>query len=180
MRWRAENAPAAVALDPPTAVASFVALVLGANGPFYPLYVIALVGWVAGHLALLTLFATPFFLAIPALARRAGLAARLALWLIGTLNTVWCMKLLGPASGVGVFLLPCVSLAALLPAGMMRLAAAGLPLLALLLPWDWFGTPILALTTAENARLAFLNEFSAACLTGLLALRLGRLLPAAR
>ena len=168
----------AAAPDPITATAGFVALVLGANGPIYPLYVIAVVGWGRGHPAFLTMGAMPLFLAIPALGRRVPGMAGLALWLVGTLNTLWCMKLLGPASLVGVFLLPCAALAALLPPGLPRLAGAGLPLLGLLVPHPWFGAAILRLTAEQDARLATLNLFSAGCLTGLIGLRLGRLVGA--
>ena len=162
--------------DPATALACFLALVLGSNGPFYPLYVIAVVGWSRGHAAFLTMAAMPLFLAIPALARRSPAAGRIALWLVGTINTVWCMKLLGPATGVGLFLLPCITLAALLPGRVLALAAAGLPLLPLLLPVAAFAPPILSLTAAEDGRLATLNGFSAACLTALIALRMAGLL----
>jgi hypothetical protein len=162
--------------DPASATACFIALILGGNGPIYPLYVIAVVGWADGHAAFLTMGAMPLFLAIPALARRAPAAAPVALWLVGTLNTLWCMKLLGPASLVGVFLLPCAALAALLPTGPARLAGAGLPLLGLLIPHPWFAAPILRLTAAQDLRLASLNLFSAGCLSGLIGLRLGRLI----
>ena len=162
--------------DPVTAVACFVALVLGANGPFYPLYVIALVGWARGHAAFLTMGAMPLFLAVPALARWQPGLARAALWLVGTVNTVWSMKLLGPETGVGLFLLPCIALAALLSGRLLTLAAAGLPILPLLIPVAAFGQPIMALTPAEDARLAALNGFSAACLMGLIALRLAGVL----
>jgi hypothetical protein len=162
--------------DPATAMACFVALVLGANGPFYPLYVIAVVGWARGHAAFLTMGAMPLFLAVPALARSRPEAARVALWLVGTVNTVWCMKLFGPESGVGLFLLPCIALAALLQGRLLTLAAVGLPILPLLMPATTFGPPILALTAAENARLTTLNGFSAACLMGLLTLRLASML----
>ncbi len=174
MRLRAYTAHT----DPATSAACLVAIVLGSNGPFYPLYVIALVGWARGHLAFLTLFATPVFLAIPLLAQRSPSAGRAALWLVGTVNTVWCMKLMGPGSGIGIFLLPCIALAALLPGGWTRLAGAGLPLLPLLVPRNWFGVPVMTLTAAQDAHLALLNQFSAACLMGLLALQLGRLVPA--
>lgn len=163
--------------DPVTAVACLVAVVLGSNGPFYPLYVIAALGWAQGHLAFLTMFASPLFLAIPLLARRHPQTARVTLWLVGTVNTIWCMKLLGTASEVGLFLLPCIMLAALLPPGSARLAGVGGPLMVLLIPSDWFGAPIMALTVAQDSHLASLNQFSAACLTGLLALRIGQLLP---
>ena len=166
----------AAAPDPITATAGFVALVLGANGPIYPLYVIAVVGWGRGHAAFVTMVAMPLFLAVPALARRRPETARAALWLVGTVNTVWCMKLLGPETGVGLFLLPCIALAALLQGRVLTLAAVGLPILPLLMPATAFGQPILALTAAEDARLAALNGFSAACLMGLIALRLASVL----
>lgn len=170
MKWHDDTAHP----DPATALACFVAVVLGFNGPFYPLYVIALVGWTRGHIAFLTMFATPLFLAIPLLARHRPAGGRVALWLVGTSNTLWCMKLLGPASGVGLFLLPCIALAVLLPAGWARLAGAGLPLALLLVPKEWFGAPIMVLDAAQYARMATLNQFSAACLIGLLALRSGK------
>lgn len=173
MRRGADLAPR----DPATATACFVAAVLGWNGPFYPLYVIALTGWSRGRLAFLTMIATPAFLAIARLGGRRPAAGRMALWLVGTVNTLWCMKLLGPGSGVGVFLLPCTLLAVLLPAGAVRLAGAGLPLLALLVPRPWFEPAIMTLTAGQQAHLVVLNQFSAACLTALLALRLGRFVP---
>lgn len=165
--------------DPATAVACFIATVLGLNGPFYPVYVIVLVGWADGHLALLSMLASPLFMMIPLLARRVSVIGPVALWLVGTVNTVWCMKLLGPDSGVGVFLLPCIAVAVLLPSGWTRLMGAGLPLLPLLSLRSWFGVPIMTLTGEQDAHLALLNQFSAACLTGLLTLRLARLLPSA-
>jgi hypothetical protein len=124
------------------------------------------------------MMATPLFLAVPLLARRAPWVGRFILWLVGTTNTVWCTKLFGPSSGIEIFLLPCTALAALLPQGWLRLAGAGLPLLLLLIPASWIGVPIIGLTSGQAAHLALLNEFSAACLLGLLALRFGRLLPA--
>ena len=162
--------------DPATATANFVALVLGSNGPVYPLYVIAVAGWARGHAAFLTMGAMPLFLAVPALARWRPETARAALWLVGTVNTLWCMKLLGPATGVGLFLLPCIALAALLGGRMLTLAGAGVPILLLQIPAVAFGRPILAFTRVEDARLAALNGFSAACLLGLIALRLAGVL----
>ncbi len=162
--------------DPATEAVCFVALVLGSNGPVYPLYVIAVVGWARGHAAFLTMGAMPLFLAIPALARWRAEAGRTALWLVGTANTVWCMKLLGPATGVGLFLMPCIALAALLNRRMVTLAAAGVPILLLQIPAAAFGHPILRFTQVEAARLAALNGFSAACLLGLIALLLAGVL----
>ncbi len=166
--------------DPATAVACFVALVLGSNGPFYPLYVIAAVGWARGHPAFLTMGAMPLFLAVPALARWRPEAAPAALWLVGTVNTVWCMKLLGPETGVGLFLLPCIALATLLGGRLVTLAGAGVPILLSQIPSAAFGHPILALTPAEDARLTALNGFSVACLMGLIALQLAGVLRGSR
>lgn len=164
--------------DPATAVVCLVSVVLGANGPFYPLYVIALTGWTQAGLAFLTMLATPLFLAIPVLARGTPKTARLSLWFVGTANTVWCMKLLGTASGVGLFLLPCIVLSVLLSPGWQRMTGIGVPLLLLLVPSQWLGPSIMMLTSAQQIYLAALNQFSVACLLGLLVLQLGRLLDA--
>jgi hypothetical protein len=55
----------------------------------------------------------PFFLLVPILARRAPLAARLALPIVGALDTLFETKLFGEASGTLLFMAPCVMLAAL-------------------------------------------------------------------
>ena len=165
--------------DPATAAANLVALVVGWNGPFYPLFVVALVDTSVLRVSLLTMLATPFFLAIPLLSRRSGRAARLALPVVGTVNTIWCLKLLGPATAVGFFLFPCIALAALLARAEERrllLVAAGFPLVASMLPDSAFGTPIMQLTAAQAARLASLNIGSVATLTFMLALLFADLL----
>ena len=61
--------------DPMAKVAGTVALVVASNQPFYPLYLYAIVGNQAWP-AWLTLLTTPFFLAVPAVARRYPLAGR--------------------------------------------------------------------------------------------------------
>lgn len=55
--------------DPAVQTANTVALVVGSNGPFYPLYVWWLVPE-TGLIPLLTMLATPFFLAVPLVKRR--------------------------------------------------------------------------------------------------------------
>ena len=96
------------------ATANLVAVVIAWNTPFYPLYV----WWAAGPSgmpwALLSLCSLPFFLAVPVIARRSSLAARVALPLVGTANTVFCTWLLGEAAGEQLFLLPCAALGAML------------------------------------------------------------------
>ncbi|QND46025.1 hypothetical protein HB780_10035 (plasmid) [Rhizobium lusitanum] len=89
-----------------------IAWVIIANKPFYPLYV----WWLLGNgivASLFTLIAAPFFLAIPFLASRSPLAARIALPVIGTIDTLFETKLFGAGSGTALFLAPCIMLAAL-------------------------------------------------------------------
>jgi hypothetical protein len=163
--------------DAAAAVANFVALVIAWNGPFYPLYVALLTGW--DRLVLLTLPATPLFFLVPLAMRWSSRLGRAALPLIGTVNTLWCTKLLGAVSAVGLFLMPCVLLAALLFRRGERawmLVAAGLPLAAALLPDTIFGAPLLRLAPDQEARLAALNFVSAAMLSGLLAWQFAGLL----
>lgn len=89
-----------------------VAWVILLNKPFYPLYVWWLVG--SGVQASLgTLVSVPFFLLVPYLAKRSPLAARAALPLIGTLDTLFETKLFGYGSGTELFLAPCIMLVAL-------------------------------------------------------------------
>ena len=99
--------------DPLAKVAATVALVVASNQPFYPLYLHAIVGKQAWP-AWLTLLTTPLFLAVPAVARRHSLAGRAMLPIVGVINTVLCVKLIGLATAVELFLLPCILLAAIL------------------------------------------------------------------
>ena len=61
--------------DPRVAVANTIALVVAANQPFYPLY---LYGLLDGAITPVwfTFLSTPFFLAVPAVARRNAAAGR--------------------------------------------------------------------------------------------------------
>lgn len=163
--------------DPAAAVANTVALVVGWNTPFYPLYTIALAGWRVGPFVLLILLSTPFFLAIPMVSRRSSRAGRLALPLVGTVNTLWCLKLLGPETGVALFFIPCVALATLLYRREERLlffVAATLPLAAYFVPS--LGHPVIDFTPAAAMRMAALNAASVLTLTYLLALQFAGLL----
>ncbi len=114
--------------DPRVAAGNAVALLVALNQPFYPLYVAWLVGdaWPA----LLTFLSTPLFLAVPAVARRSPLAGRALLPLAGIANTVLAAKAFGVASGVEVFLAPCVVLAGLLFRPGERLVAFALMAIA--------------------------------------------------
>ena len=115
--------------DAPLAAAgNKVALVLAGNGPFYPLYVVAVAGSDGMPWLLMTLLAFPPFLVVPAISRHHPLLGRVTLSLAGTANTVFCTWLLGERSGTELFLIPCATLASLLfgagERGLMLLLAA--------------------------------------------------------
>lgn len=150
--------------DPRTAIANTVALVVAGNTPFYPLYL----WWMLGDLVpitLLTLCSFPFFLAVPALARRNALAGRAALPVIGTLNTVFCTWVLGRGSGTELFLLPCVLLATILfGPGERRvmLPVLALPFAVHLLGGGRYGAQ--PFTDQQSAAMLGLNALSVGCL----------------
>ena len=115
--------------DPRVAANNAIAVMVGANGPLYPVYVWLLVGkdfWPS----LLTLISTPLFCLVPAVARRSSLAGRAMLPIVGIVNTLICVKALGEGSGVALFLLPCI----LIPALTMRPRERVLQLIMVSLP----------------------------------------------
>lgn len=150
--------------DPATRLANRVAILVGANGPFYPLYV----WWIlpqAGTVALATMLASPFFLAIPWLSRRCAWLARASLPAVGLANTAWTAALLGPATGVGVFAYPCIVLALLAWRErwlMLGLLGAGLAIQYL--AGTWPSAPIAGLDAAAQSLLVPLNGFSVGAL----------------
>ncbi len=93
--------------------AGTVAVIVASNQPFYPVYLHAIAGSAAWP-AWLTLLSTPFFVAVPAVARRHSLAGRVLLPIAGVANTVLCVKLFGVASAVELFLFPRILLGAIL------------------------------------------------------------------
>ena len=164
--------------DPSTAAVNVIALVVGGNGPLYPLYIVAMFG-AAGLPSFLTCVSSPCFLAIPWLTRRYPSVGRAALPVVGTLHTVWCTKVLGVNSGVELFFLPCVMLAALLFWPQRKWLAfflIGLAIVPILVPGSFYGTPILSLSLDDGARLAALNLISVALLIGFIALQFAGLL----
>lgn len=150
--------------DPATRLANRVALLVGSNGPFYPLYV----WWIvpeAGVVALATMLASPFFLAIPWLSRRCAWLGRAALPAVGLANTAWTGLLLGPATGVEAFAYPCLVLAGLAWRErwlMLGLLGAGLATQQLVAAWTF--APLSGLAPAMQAQLVALHGFSAAAL----------------
>ncbi len=164
--------------DPAAAATNLVALVVAGNGPFYPVYALALIGWDRSA-AWLTMLASPFFAMVPAVSRRWSCAGRAALPLIGIANTVWCSVLLGSASGVGLFLLPCVVLTALLFRSEERrlmLSLIGSALGAMVWVTEFPQVGLMDMTAAQAAALARLDAISVATLIGFIALQLATVL----
>ena len=157
--------------DPLVAGGNFVALVLGWNQPFYPVYLWFIVGadaWVDVP----DVLSAVVFLAIPAIARRRPLLARVLLPLAATANIVLCMKLLGGGSGIWLFLFPCGMLAAGLFRWRERWIMLGLCLLPLavwLLLKGRLGAAPVAFGDAQMASIFALNAVSALSLVAFLA-----------
>lgn len=113
------------------ATANKLALLIAANQPFYPAMLYFALGKPLG-VALWTFLSTPGFLAVPAVSHRFPKAARALLVLSGIGNTLLCLALYGEDSGVALFLLPCVMIAALSFAAAEEKIKAALILLGLI------------------------------------------------
>jgi hypothetical protein len=160
--------------DPAARAVNMISLMLAWNGPLYPIYVVLLAGRGTLPWVLLTVLISPFFYAIPYLSRVSSRAARLALPLIGTANTVWCIKLFGVESGVGFFLYPCIVLAALLyreREQWFMLPVLGVTLLFEFVPGAAYGPAVIQLSSDGAARLSALNAGSVAFLLAFIALK---------
>jgi hypothetical protein len=164
--WRRITAYAAHD-DPLTAAANWIALVVAWNQPFYPLYLWAVVSGDKVAPSFLTFLSTPFFLAVPAVARRHPLVARILLPLTGIANGILSTKAFGVGSGVEIFLVPC----ALIGAALFRPSerAIGLLVVALcaaayFIPERLFGLPLADYSASDNNGMVGLNALSAATL----------------
>jgi len=158
--------------DPRSRIAAQVALVITVNQPFYPLYLHAIAGTAAWP-AWLTLITTPFFAAVPAVARWHSLTGRTLMIIAGVANTVFSVKLLGVRSGVELFLLPCALLAALLFRPSERwvsLPLMGLPFLFYLVLDSHLGDAIMQVSDSNYPSLVAVNATSVGCLTVLIGL----------
>jgi hypothetical protein len=153
--------------DPLTNAANWVAIVVAWNQPFYPLYLWAVVGGDKVWPAFLTFLSTPFFLAVPAVAKRHSLAARIMLPVTGIANGILSAKAFGVGSGVEIFLIPCALLGAALFRPTERatgLAVVALSAAAYLVPARVFGQSLADYSAADNTGMAGLNAASAAVL----------------
>lgn len=167
--------------DPLVASANFIALLVASNQPFYPLYLRWLVSEDIGA-SFYTFLSTPFFLAVPALARRNTLAARALLPLAGIGNTMLCARLFGVQSAVEIFLIPCAVLALLLFRPRERVvgfAIVALAFLCFLFLHGRYGVPIVLYDAEEYQALMRLNAVSAAALTACAALVFSNVLASA-
>jgi len=162
--WRDYSA----APDSLTEAGNLMALVLGGNQPFYPFYLLAIVGWPAWP-SFMAVLGTPLFLAVPAIARRSSIAGRAFLVLVGTANTVFYSWILGEGTGINLFFLACVMLAALLFRRAERWVAvplAGLPIFLHLWLTGKYGIAPVVLSDSERQTLVSLNWVSVAILIG--------------
>ncbi len=161
--------------DPLVAASNSISLFVAASQPFYPIYV----WWIAGADAwptLFTLLSTPFFLAVPAMARANTIFGRALLPVAGIANTAVTAALLGPATGVLLFLGPVMMIAMLQFRreerwwGLSISALAGAVYLALdaLAP-----AGLVAIAPAEAARLVTLHAISAASLIVICGMQFG-------
>lgn len=165
--------------DPLVAATNLVALLVASNLPFYPVYHLALIGW-DGWPSLSEVPVGLLFFAIPWVARRSSLLGRALPSLVGTVNSLFCMKIMGEASGNALFLVPCVMVAALSFRANERwvmLPLVWLPVAAFLLSIDRLGLPLSPFTEAEYAAMLRLNAVSVGIFVGFIGMLYARSAP---
>ncbi|MBZ9674869.1 hypothetical protein [Mesorhizobium sp. ES1-1] len=153
--------------DPLVATANTIALVVVSNQPFYPLYLYWLVGPDVAPSYWLFL-STPFFALVPAISRLNTVAGRLLLPLAGIANTMLSAKVFGVASGVEMFLIPCVLIGFVVfrpSERIIGLAIAGLAFLIFTMLHRAYGQPVHLYTAEEYANFIKLNATSVGTLT---------------
>jgi hypothetical protein len=161
--------------DPLAAACNRIALLVASNQPFYPLYL----WWIVGgdwKVSCWTFLSTPFFAAVPAIARRNPLAGRAMLPLTGIANGILSTKAFGEASGVELFLIPCgliVCLAfrrsELWVATVLLVATIGAGLLH-----GHYGVPLGRFEASEYAHFLRLNAMSVIALSAMIIWSLSR------
>lgn len=160
-------------IDQQTRATITIAWIIFANKPFYPLYVWYLSGHTMAALVC-SLIAAPFFLAVPFIARRSALTARIALPLLGTVDTFFETKVFGAASGTEFFFAACIMLTALsfrtVEKNWQR-ALAAFVFLMFVLSRSGVGTQRYGWSGIDLSVLLNLNAFGAASLTAFIALR---------
>jgi len=153
--------------DPLVAASNAIAFLVACNLPLYPLTL-----WLATGAntvpIFLTALNTPVFLAVPLVARRDALVGRVLLIVVGTANAFISAKVLGPGTGVELFLVSC-PLAAVLAfrkseryVSWTLLALIGLAYVGL---HGNLGAPVQAWAPGDDVAVTRVNAVSAALLT---------------
>lgn len=162
--------------DPLVETTNTLAMLIALNQPFYPLTLWGLADG-ATPAAFITLLSMPLFVAIPAIGRRSRLLGRAALPVVGTANTLLAMAVNGAATGVELFLLPCLAAATLAFRRSERRVALGL-VAAILAAWLLAsrapGLPLVAWSPRDLPSLRNANAVSAVVLTAFIALLMAR------
>ena len=168
---------AAPSHDARTAACVSIAWLIVFNKPFYPLYVWWLAGAEAAWASAPTMIGGLLYLAIPFVARRSALAARVMLPLVGLADTLFATKLFGAAAGTELFLFDCALLGVVAFDAGEYLATRGVAaaiFVASVALHGRYGAALCGWTPAEAARLFELNAYSAASLTAFIAWRFSR------
>ncbi|MCE1238068.1 MAG: hypothetical protein LWW93_17095 [Hyphomicrobiales bacterium] len=160
----AENIPS---VDPRAAATASIAWLVVINKPIYPLYVWWFVG-VGTTVAWATALSAPLFLAIALGAAKWPFLARVALPLVGAVDTMVATALLGQASGTELFFVPCLllSLVAFSPEEdrPVRLLVAGL-FVVFVASHEGLGAGIVPWAAEQASRLLDLNILAVASLS---------------
>lgn len=161
--------------DPRMAYGNMIALLVGSNQPFFPLTLYAVLGD-AARPSLWGVLSTFVFCAMPIVARRDPMQAKILLSLYASLHTAGYAVLMGQGAGFELFFLPCILLAALLFPARQKVigwSLCAVPLLLYLVlqrlqihPHSYSGETV--------ATLWQINAVSVACLTAMM----GMLAPA--
>lgn len=152
--------------DPRVAACNTIAMVLAWNQPYYPIYLLWIVGrdaWVGIPDA----FSGLLFFLVPAIARRSPLLGRVALVVFSVVNVTFCSMMLGEAAGVQLLYLPCGMLAAILFSWRERfvmLAMTALPLVVWYFTRVRLDIPPVRFSAAAYTSLFTLNAVSAGML----------------
>ena len=152
--------------DPLAAIGNSGAFLVWSSQPTYPIYVWLLVGNDAWP-SLLTWLSTPFFFAVPLVARRNAVGGRVLFVATGVLNTLLSAKAFGPDASVAWFLLPCLVIAATFFRASEWMVAAPLCVGTVLatLVVDRLGAPLHLFTPDQYRSLSHLNLWSVVILS---------------
>ncbi|MDE1916565.1 MAG: hypothetical protein KGJ57_01820 [Sphingomonadales bacterium] len=155
--------------DPVAAACNRIALLVASSQVTWPFYVVALAGH-DGWIACATYGSTPFFVAVPYVARRLTVAGAALLVMAGVGNAMVATKALGAASGLELFLIPTLLIGwfALRGHGFLLASVVAAHILALLGLQLW-PSPWRQLDPVADAQLLHLNMVSATVLCVIIA-----------